>query len=535
MSGDSMRKISVNRHLDRYDEFLISVNRGFYESTKFNKPLFKTNIENLYDVFLDCIPEEKRQEYNCRCCRNFVNRYGDLVTVDSNSGKLISVMWSIDDVPHSYETAVKTMKRLVERGKIIGAFKTKKECLGIPEAGGFRHLSVDVPTIMRSNSLIKKENELEAEIEENYKLLLSITKRYRIDTVKAAVNLLRSGELNGSERVIGNAEWFLEIIQSPPKMKTNVLWLKAAKAPKGYCHISSNILGTLLDDIESNLSIDSIKQRFYEKIDPLQYMRPKKSPTLGNVLRGEKIVEELGIADSLKRRYAKAEELLKTVWVPKTENSNSEANKGIFHDLLKSKDFKARREVVPDKVITWEKFNRTILPDAKKIEFYVPYSRQNYGAIVTAECQDAPPIFQWDSIKNRNPFSWYVYCNGSMPDSWLLSPYEYIAVTAITLKPNMWQEGFEHQGKGVFFILDGARDTEHERCGAALFPVLLKSELHEIRATIESYSRGEMISGYEESSACGLLLNEQADKWHGAKFRVTTDLGTTLYELDRWD
>lgn len=77
-------------------------------------------------------------------------------------------------------------------------------------------------------------------------------------------------------------------------------------------------------------------------------------------------------------------------------------------------------------------------------------------------------------------------------------------MTGISYQPNMWHGGFEHQGEGVMFILKGAKDQKHN--GIALFPEILKSDLHIVRPTIEAFSKDAKLSGYDEASACGLLL-----------------------------
>lgn len=99
--------------------------------------------------------------------------------------------------------------------------------------------------------------------------------------------------------------------------------------------------------------------------------------------------------------------------------------------------------------MTWEKFRATVLPKAKKIEYYVPPKEDNYSAILTAQEQDAPPIIRWDTEEHLCPFNWYVYRGGSRPAHWGLTAGSYVEVTGITLQPNMWYPGFEHEGKSV--------------------------------------------------------------------------------------
>ncbi len=69
---------------------------------------------------------------------------------------------------------------------------------------------------------------------------------------------------------------------------------------------------------------------------------------------------------------------------------------------------------------------------------------------------------------------------------------------------------------------------------ACLFPSILKRELYEVRATIESYSKSTRLIGNEDADACGLLIQD-SDKNLSVKLRVVTDVGTALYKIDRWD
>ena len=157
--------------------------------------------------------------------------------------------------------------------------------------------------------------------------------------------------------------------------------------------------------------------------------------------------------------------------------------------------------------------------------------QENFVAILTAEDPNAVPIIKWDSKSNRNPFNWYVYNGGSYPGQWGLRT-GFVEVTGVVMQPNLWQPGYESHGKAVFFILKGCKDSKAN--SLCLFPETLKSELHEVRATIEAYSKQHRPSGYEEASACGIKLQANS-KWWDYDFRVTTDDSIRTYKLDRWD
>lgn len=87
------------------------------------------------------------------------------------------------------------------------------------------------------------------------------------------------------------------------------------------------------------------------------------------------------------------------------------------------------------------------------------------------------------------------------------------------------------EGKSVFLVLAGAKDTRNS--GIALFPEILKSDLREVRSTIEAYSKNAKLDGFDEASACGLRL--QAGSTWNTKIKVTTSDGVFNYVLDRWD
>lgn len=536
----SMNEVDTQRENDGYGELLADIRQEFDKSTKGGStPLFTTNAGDLYGLLLDGIPEEARQHYNCNACRHFVNRYGGLVKIDEKTGKQAPVMWP-EKAPAFFSEAVKKIRRKVSAATVTGVFITSERQLGTPVTGSWEHMAVKVPEPMVHRKRLKNAFQEAAEKAEDYGLLASAIGKYRTETVETAVNLLRSEALYRSENVLGMAEWFLEVLQLVKEKRDarnratrNIIWYKAATAPVGFCHISSNVIGTLLDDIAAGYDFNTVSRKFAEKMNPLQYQRPQAAPSAGNVVQAERIVEKLGIANSLKRRYARLDEI-QTIWRPMPAKKAGGVSAGVFARVATKEQQRETPNAMsgPTVTITWEKFQRTVLGSARKIEFYVPGKEDCYTAILTAEDQEAPPIILWDTEENRNPFSWYVYSGGSTPSRWNLLP-GYVEVTGVTLQPNLWQPGYEHRGASVIFILKGAKDRDRRSTGLALFPEVLKSELHEVRSTIEAYSKSEKLGGADEASACGVRLQKGLN-WN-AQFRVTTDIGTTIYKLDRWD
>lgn len=525
---------TANREGDGYEELLACIRRSFNRAVRDNDtPLFTTDVSDLYDLLLENIPADARQHYNCNACRHFVNKYGRLVTISPKTGKQIAVMWG-STVPEFFHPAVKAIKDIVESARITGIFITDEETLGYTKTGVWTHMAVEMPQKMVYRGRVNTAAQKRAEKDEDRRLLLNSITKYKQSEVESAVNLLRSDALFQAEKILPMAEWFLEVMKAAAgkKLNGNIIWQRAATAPAGFCHIPANMLGTLLDDIREGYNVDSIKARFNEKMHPLQYQRPQAPPAAGNVQRAEEIIAKLGMENSLKRRYARLDEVT-ALW--KLKNEAKTAAGGVFAGVpIKG----ARRDVqngveAPETAITFEKFRRTVLPTAKKMELQVSYHNENYGAVVTAVDPEAPPIILWDMENERNPFSWYVYNGGSAPGHWGLSS-GFTEVTAVVLQPNMWSSTHPklYPGEGAMFVLKGARDTRNP--SACLFPAVLKGELREVRATIETFSRQSTLSGSEEGDVCGLLI-QSGGKWLDVHLRVTTDVGIALYKIDRWD
>jgi hypothetical protein len=496
-------------------------------------PLFTTDVDDLFTTFLVNLPAEDRQHYNCNACRRFINRFGGLVMI-SPSGKAVPLL--SDDVSDFFKPALKVMIQRIESAKVTGVFLTEKLVLGEPVTGEWSHMSVQLNRQIFTARL-KNADQAMAEKLEDYKMLISGLIEFPLHAVTQAVRVLEADALYRSEKVLGVAVFLKKLHEDRAsvknsKAKTNLVWQAVATAPAGFCHIKSSMIGTLLEDINAGLPFEDIAKKFADKMHPLRYQRPTAAPSVGNVQQAEKIVEKLGIENSLKRRFARFEDL-ETVWVPRI-TMDSVPSGGVF-SKVKTKNpaaAESKNELdLPLETMTVEKFRKKVLPDVLKIEIEVPI-HGGFTAFVTAEDMDAPPIVQWDVPEQRNPMSWYFYSNGSRANDWNLKT-GWAKVTALCESPCHWfGRSTPNYPEALFFIIDGAKDKRDS--GSALFPEILKSDLREIRSTIEEFSRTAKISGREDASAAGLSISK-GDKKEQIVIRVTTSLGTQKIKLDRWD
>jgi hypothetical protein len=665
---------------DHYEDFSQLVKSRFNMVVSGNHPLFVTNAENLFDVYLNNIPEEGRQHYNCHACRHFINRFGGLAMITEN-GEMASALWNENDgIPSFFKNSVKAMKDVVNKAKVKGVFVSKESVLGQPTMGGWDHLAVSLPSRMVFKSRLLSANQAMAEKVEEFKMLIGGLVEYSPETVEKAVALLKTNTMYRSDKCLGVAEWLQNLHSKRSSVKSNakdnVVWLAVATAPTGYCHVKSSMIGTLLDDISSGLSSDSVARRFAEKMNPANYMRAQVAPSENNIQQAEKIVEKLGIANSLKRRYAKFEEIPQFIW-RSNSSYKKEANQsgGVFANVTpKGKSTTSSDKFdLPSATMTWDKFQKTVLPDADSIEVKVD-NPNRFMALVTASDETAENILQWD-----NTFSWYYhggidaeikrrveeaggqyenneircsliwegytdldlhcitptgehiyfgdkrdgrggwldvdanggyattlhpvenirwssnarnghyqfyvhnycergtgynpykveleingkiytfsdvaghtyrkdvfnfdYIKGQQPnitgnsyfsnEAWNVNANEFVKVNGITRSPNLWgKEQSTHAGTHVFFILDKCKD-DSEGKGRGFFTETLKSELREVRKTLEAYLANTPIENADEATACGVGYSKD-NEWN-VILKVTSGNSARLIKIDRWD
>lgn len=534
-----------------FEELIVHAQQRLAARLEQHTHLFTTDVEDLYDRFLDALPEERRQQYRCSACRTFVTRCGGLVVIDAQ-GVATSALWGepkdgafVDELA----AGVRAMAAAVAKARVRGVFLTKHAVLGKPEAGGWQHFFVDLAGrrgVLHEGRLTAGQG-MAAKREEREMLERGLAE-FPLEVVRQAHTLLSTGALYRSEKCIGVAKWLLELhearhARSNEREREAVTWRAVAGAPAGFCHVRSGMIGTLLEDIVAGLPLADIKARFDAKMHPLQYMRPTAAPSAGQIAEAEKLVAELGIASALRRRFARVQEV-DAVWRPAAASAEpaepAEGKPAGVFAHLRPKAKAGPAVEMPTVTMTWDKLARTVLPTAVRLECFAPTGHASYGALVTAADADALPIIKWDRPERRNPVSWYVYVNGSPASDWDLEAGQWHEVTAVTLRPSMWYGApLLNEGRGLVLVLRGCRDMKKVRdpkeTGGAFFPEQLKSELHGVRKTLEAFAKAAVIEGAEEASACGLVLQE-GGAWKDVKVRATDRAGQVVtYVLDRWD
>jgi hypothetical protein len=539
-----------NLHNDNYRKWLEDLGAYFKQ---IDGPIFQTVIlpDTLWETYLEGFADPVvRQFHNCSCCKQFIRRYGGLALISDKGGEIRPALWTpyvltmTNDYYPELVPSLTKLASMIRNSSIFGVFLSEEGLYGTPQTNQWAHMHVRPTPDRVYRNKVKTAFQAMAEKTEEYRTVSLFLSEYTRQQLEQAAHICDSDVLYRSEKVQGQALWLVNLKDAVEgtkntQAKKNIIWKAVAEAPAGFCHPRASMINTLLEDLQQ-LSVEEAAAAFKRKMNPIVYQRPQAAPTAGNIKRGEELVEKLGIRKSLERRFLTYDEIT-AMWRPESRSVQrrvavqTDTPTPVFGDLIPKGSAPARHLKGLGTKMTWVKFRDTVLHKADRIQFVVPTGRHSFGVLVTAVDAEAPPIIQWDFENNRNPVSWYVWHGGSAANEFSLRVDSLVDVTAVVTKPCYWtiREGMEHQGEGVLFVLEGAKDTKNS--GNGLFPEILKNELREVRSTIEAYSRKQKVQPSPDGTmVAGMWLFKD----HGdlkVELVVTAKGIQSTIKIDRWD
>lgn len=508
--------------------------------------LFLVESCETFERYLSCFDGvEERQHHHCTACRRFLALYGRLVIIDAQ-GRARSAVWDAgafrtdDDVPGAYFSVVSALEDMVRGRKVVARFYESSPVWGTPTAGGFSHFALKEPSMAYRPREVEGQTARQAMKEscERYVTLDRSLSEMSEEAVRKAVAMLEAGELPGQAQLLPMGH-FVKALQLSVRgvqgfERHRLVWRAVGQAPVGWCNPRGSAFGALVADVARGRSFEAVARSQSERMRGDRYQRPQAAPTAGNVAEAERLVEKLGLARSLERRFLALSEA-QTIWQPPAFEPERSADNGVFASV-RTKDERRAPEMTEritstPVMMTWAKFRRDVLPVAKTMRTVVP-SHGNFCALTGAVHPEAKPILAWDRAEDRNSASWYIYVRGSAASQWGLDSSRKALVVAISELPPRWVEPvmplYESDTRALF-VLEGAKDSGC--AGLGLFPATLSNALHAARATIEAFSNeGRLAPAAEgEPHAAGLLLSNQSP----VIVEVETGDGRALYHIDR--
>ncbi len=393
------------------------------------KEWYFTNVDRdeLWEMYLNSFPEgtnqifRERREYDCSCCRSFVKNFGNVVTV--NNGKLVSI-WDIGEELTGENIAFKTvaecMRAFVKSHPIENIFRTHD-----------KHIGVDKNVEVTENMETLTWEHFYTVIPQQYRLPKDQTignfhgdKRANMDVLKRGLTELSTEamdivlELIAQNSIYRGAEFknsvsnFRTLKQEyvATDMSLDIFFWEKAGLLGQASRFKNSLIGTLLEDISIGVELEKAVKSFELKVAPQNYKRTSALITGSMIKKAEEKVAELGISESLQRRYAVTEDITVNN-VLFADRDARKAMSGSLFDTLK--DDIADKAPNLDKIqeISAEKFISEVIPTAKSVELMMENSHQsNLMSLIAPENADAKNILKWG-----NNFSWSY--NGEVTDS----------------------------------------------------------------------------------------------------------------------
>jgi hypothetical protein len=383
--------------------------------------LFRVDIDKdeLWEMYLNSFPEgtnpiyKERTENDCQCCKQFIRAMGNAVAIID--GVLVSV-WDINVEGH-YQVVADALSALIKRKEINNTFLHTEQNVGTD----FNHDTLDDGTVIKwehfhyklplkfvvpgsdiGNTLSNRRS--------NKEVLKRGLDEITVDALEAVLELIEQKSIYRGDEYKAPLETFLKYKRKydalPVQAQDGLCWLWALQLG-GLAKIRNMAIGTLLIAISEGVDLEVAVRSFEIMVAPTNYKRPTALITKGMIANAQKKVEELGISDSLQRRYAVVEDI-KINNVLFADRSVKKAL-NVFEELASSIADNFKWDTINE--VDVETFVHSILPAADSIELLLEnHHSNNLMSLIAPVNEDSRRIFKWD-----NNFSWAY--NGEVADS----------------------------------------------------------------------------------------------------------------------
>lgn len=486
---DLDERVIVFEDDNRFEEFAEKVREGFAKIKANYNCVFQTDAEGLFEAYLDNLPEEAQQYYNCDTCRSFINRYGDLVAMDKN-GETFSVMW--DYATHYYDgffkDSVVAMSELVNKASIKRPFIADTITWGTPTSGtnekegcDWNHLYVQTDVTKYYNPTRKTSGQIMADYQEQFLLIKKAIELFDLDIAKKVRGMFKKKILVRPNKFLPMIEAFIALKEMTMEVKheirrENLTWLHLAQARKGFGHFKNGILGTIITDIqEEECSIDDAIARFNRKANEKNYQMTDKELDTNDIELAERVMAEYELEKSFSRKFIPMSEV-ELIWKPVVAEPEPEKKPGLFDKLKETVEVPENKEPTEiHQVVTKASRDfKDILEEVVSIE--VLTKDQYYIGMLAPLYPDEPKIFRDQGMGQKTSYN---YPQPVPPTIWNLD-YGWTKVVGIT---NMIIDTEEWP----LLILEDCKDLKNTSNN--IFPEDLISDLRDIRWQIQALSK----------------------------------------------
>lgn len=383
--------------------------------------LFIVDVDKhtLWDAYMDSFPDgtnelyRERRTYDCNYCKNFIRDVGNVVAIID--GKIVTV-WDVVAEDY-YADVVKAMSELVKSKPVKNIFISRE-----PHAGKESNVELlpnnDTITWNHFNCSIPKHfiNRDRATVLSKAESMHGVFKRgleeISIDSIEQVIDLIESDAIYRGSEHLSKLQNFLTLKKAYTKLTTqeqkDIFTWSNWNIPAAP--IRNSVIGSLLVDINDGKPLEEAVKSFESKVAPANYKRTTALVTQGMIDKALKSIDELGVRDSLPRRFATSHDLSinNVLWA---DRSTGFADKDPLAEMLSSSTPSKLPNIDNLPEISITDFMADVLPRTTGVEALIENSHtSNFASIIAPVNAKAPNILQWD-----NNFSWSY--NGEVTDA----------------------------------------------------------------------------------------------------------------------
>lgn len=423
-----------------------AMNEHFKKMTQSLKPLYRVNCtgDELWSKYLEgfqpdpIFRDPNSSTHNCNMCKHFITHYGNIVSLNEDNTFTSIFDFEIPQTEkEEYEKSILAMRELIHKSEVDNLFvvtrdsiarsnydtcpianhqhlglsknvkrytKEEAEKFGVVKPNQivtFNHMYLAIPAVYIKNTyesiatITTKEKAKKDSLEKSLN-------EFTVETIELIIDLIEQQSILNGESQLGKLRAFLELSKKysqVPEKQRNV-WLWKQTQTFQYCHIRSEVIGTLLADIQSGMDIAVACREWNKKVDPANYMKAQAPITKMQIKNAQEFTEKNGYTESFTRRCAtmadiEASEILHI--------HNGEVKPVSIFDAVKTTETSINPNKFDNlKEISIEEFMQKILPDCNSLEAYFDNKhKNNLVTLITANQKDSKPIFKWG-----NNFSW---------------------------------------------------------------------------------------------------------------------------------
>lgn len=379
--------------------------------------------EALYQAYLAAFPAgtdpmfAKSTEHDCSCCKQFLRRAGNVVTVDSRGA--IRTIWdeAAARAPYPYNEVAGALRSAVLAADLADLYRVrdKETSFGAPVTRSLDKTSGKVITWdhLHTGPIPKSLQAASPEaVQGEYRTTVQVFVRGLLELLPSAVETVISlvdgkSLYRGEEHKPALQQFHAAqqaFLSKPEGRERNLFAWANAHGPAS--RFRNTVIGTLVQDLSEGRELEAAVQSFESKVAPQNYKRTTAIITPRMVQDAMATIAALDLESALERRFAVIGDISvnDVKWV---DNSTKPLMKGGLGDTLMQHAVAAstRSPQEDDKraeSISLDDFVARILPETTSMELLLKSAHLGNLVSLTAPAHPEPKqLFRWN-----NDFAW---------------------------------------------------------------------------------------------------------------------------------